>query len=375
MDPRVAEYLRKKLMLGEEPEVEPEPFEVLPPVDLQPTARPGPTPDQLELAEADRNARETVLASGLGRAGQMFAQAFGAKNADPGHFDAMAMDANKRRDLVAAHMKEKMGRNEAQKASEKAALEAWARQRLGVKEDRDATQAYETTKTAGDQTFDLTKQEKLFGHQKMLKEMELGGERDKAAATAAAEAGKKGFKNASDLRDEYNKNPAVKEFRTITNAYGDVKRNADIAAKSKTGTGDIALVYSFIKMLDPGSAVKEGEIDMQKAASGPAAQYLNLWTSVTTGKPLTPGQRGDIVGIARGAYENRKGAMAQFDEYHKGLARKYGIPEDEVIPSLGAVVDTPGPSGPARVTSEGEYNALPSGAQYVGPDGQTRQKK
>lgn len=33
------------------------------------------------------------------------------------------------------------------------------------------------------------------------------------------------------------------------------------------------------------------------------------------------------------------------------------------------------PTGPQRVTSEAEYNALPSGSRYIAPDGSTRKKK
>lgn len=59
------------------------------------------------------------------------------------------------------------------------------------------------------------------------------------------------------------------------------------SAKDTTGPGDYALVKSFEKMLEPGSAVLDGEFAKAQAASGKLAEMMNIfakWTEGTTFK-------------------------------------------------------------------------------------------
>ena len=56
------------------------------------------------------------------------------------------------------------------------------------------------------------------------------------------------------------------------------------AAKSGTGAGDIALVTSFMKMLDPGSVVREGEFVTAETSTGKFNQMMNLLNKLQTGQ-------------------------------------------------------------------------------------------
>ena len=56
------------------------------------------------------------------------------------------------------------------------------------------------------------------------------------------------------------------------------------AAKSGTGAGDIALVTSFMKMLDPGSVVREGEFVTAETSTGKFNQMMNLLNKLKTGQ-------------------------------------------------------------------------------------------
>lgn len=64
------------------------------------------TPEELD--EADAGAAKARQISGLGKAGMMLAQTFGAKNADSGWFDQLAQDAEGRRKLVSGYLKQRM---------------------------------------------------------------------------------------------------------------------------------------------------------------------------------------------------------------------------------------------------------------------------
>jgi hypothetical protein len=51
---------------------------------------------------------------------------------------------------------------------------------------------------------------------------------------------------------------------------------------------------------------------------------------------------------------------------------KYGVPGEQASPA--GAGPAPADTGPARVASDADYNALPSGTVFVGPDGKTRRK-
>lgn len=74
---------------------------------MPPKPVPEEDPGAAEMRAAADDEREARFAAGMGKAGQMFAQAFGAKNADPASFDAIARDAGKRRALVTEHYRAK----------------------------------------------------------------------------------------------------------------------------------------------------------------------------------------------------------------------------------------------------------------------------
>jgi hypothetical protein len=85
------------------------------------------------------------------------------------------------------------------------------------------------------------------------------------------------------------------------------------------------------------------------------------------------------VGDSKDVIEQKARNRAVAIEGMKADIPKGFQPEFERIVKLGskpADGATPAaPSGqPARVTSDADYNALPSGAMFVGPDGKTRRK-
>lgn len=66
--------------------------------------------DLAALEQSQESVRGTKLIAGLGRAGQMFSQAWGANNADPAFFDKMAQTAEGRRELVGKYLQAKQAK-------------------------------------------------------------------------------------------------------------------------------------------------------------------------------------------------------------------------------------------------------------------------
>jgi len=83
-----------------------------------------------------------------------------------------------------------------------------------------------------------------------------------------------------------------KEYSDQTNGYKEVKSAySRVLASDQTAAGDIALIFNYMKMLDPGSVVREGEFATAQNAGGVDAKVYNLYNQLMTGERLKPEQR------------------------------------------------------------------------------------
>lgn len=112
------------------------------------------------------------------------------------------------------------------------------------------------------------------------------------------EKGEKGFKNESDLRKEFIGQTPVKDFAQQSQAFGRVvasAQNADAA-------GDLALIFNYMKVLDPGSTVREGEFANAQNAAGVPGRIRALFNNWKEGQRLTEEQRAEFVDRAKELY-------------------------------------------------------------------------
>jgi len=141
------------------------------------------------------------------------------------------------------------------------------------------------------------------------------------------------------MRKEYNSLDEVKAFKPVRAAFLKVKQ----LAEKPSAAGDLALVFNYMKILDPGSVVREGEFKtaadatawLQKseadgvAIPAPIAQAIR---KLKDGTILTDAQRKDFVNIAR------KAASAQFapvkDSYlqYRNIVNQMQLPEGLTLP-------------------------------------------
>lgn len=126
----------------------------------------------------------------------------------------------------------------------------------------------------------------------------LGIESQKVALEleAAEKAGgidpDKKFDQEKKLRDEYS--AKTKDYRSANVTLEKIKSSA----KDASGAGDLALVFSFMKMLDPGSVVRESEFALARDTAGLFANLQNQAEKIQSGQFLTPRQRKDFERLA-----------------------------------------------------------------------------
>jgi hypothetical protein len=112
-----------------------------------------------------------------------------------------------------------------------------------------------------------------------------------------------------------------KDFVTIRNAHSQI----DKLATNGTAGSDVALIYSFMKILDPGSVVRETEYATAQNAAGVPDQIKNVWNRILDGERLNPNQRADFVNQAKTIYNVQEGNYRRTQEQYKGIAERKGL--------------------------------------------------
>jgi hypothetical protein len=144
-----------------------------------------------------------------------------------------------------------------------------------------------------------------------------------------------------ELRDEYTK--ANKDYEQAMVGYGKVVS----AARDPSPAGDIALIFGFMKTLDPNSTVREGEFATAQNAGSVPERIQAMYNSVIQGTRLTDPQRADFINQAQGqfkVYQDRKGVA---DQFYTGLSERSGInPQDVLVPYGQVPQYNPGRGGP-----------------------------
>ena len=118
------------------------------------------------------------------------------------------------------------------------------------------------------------------------------------AANVSVNTGQKGFDNTLKLRSDFRSEPIYKGFQEVKSAYDQVKESAKLASPA----GDLAAATKVMKILDPGSVVRESELGLALSASGLGDRVGNYANMVITGQKLTPTQRKDFLNLSEQLY-------------------------------------------------------------------------
>jgi hypothetical protein len=162
----------------------------------------------------------------------------------------------------------------------------------------------------------------------------------------------KNLESEDKLRKEYN--ALTKEYRDVQSAYQRIQLSEDTAA------GDIALIFNYMKMLDPGSVVREGEFATAQNAAGIPDRIRNAYNRAVDGKRINEDQRKDYLSQSRKLFS---GAAKQEEEVRNGYARiakNYGLNADNIFYSPeGAEKPQPAAQG-ARVDYQQPAQSTPA---------------
>lgn len=150
------------------------------------------------------------------------------------------------------------------------------------------------------------------------------------ATTNVFNTTKDDFKNERDLRNDFAGLPTTKAFNEVQSAYDQI----GVALKKQSPAGDLAAATKIMKILDPGSVVRESELGMAMAATGALDRVQNYADMLIKGTKLTPKQRQDFGELSNQLYEAAAGRYDQTAREYQGVAKDYNLnPERVAKPS------------------------------------------
>ena len=150
-------------------------------------------------------------------------------------------------------------------------------------------------------------------------------------------SGQKGFENEMALSKSFKAEPIYKDYSDMQSAFGQVVSSLSAG----TPIGDVAGATKIMKLLDPGSVVRESELAIAMAASGRMDRLQNYFSNMISGEKLTPTQRDDFKALANelyaaagDAYNKKRKEYEQFGDAYgfKNLNTALGAPA--TIPSV-----------------------------------------
>ena len=141
--------------------------------------------------------------------------------------------------------------------------------------------------------------------------------RRSGASNVNVDVGQKGFENKMGAKKTFMSEPIYKDFNDMKSSYGQVLSALD----QGTPIGDVAGATKVMKLLDPGSVVRESELGLAMQASGRMDRLKNYFNQWATGQKLTPIQRDDfkqlsteLYSAAAQAYNQKRGEYIDFGE-------------------------------------------------------------
>jgi hypothetical protein len=133
------------------------------------------------------------------------------------------------------------------------------------------------------------------------------------------------FNNASKLRNDYEAKSI--DFIKTKDAYDRIHASLD----NPSAAGDVSAIFAYMKMLDPGSTVREGEQATAREARGVPASILSTYNNLLTGQSLTPGQRKDFGDRAEKLYSVAQNSQKKTADQYSKIAERNNLPVQDVI--------------------------------------------
>jgi hypothetical protein len=167
---------------------------------------------------------------------------------------------------------------------------------------------------------------------------------DDPAAPVARNSETDPVKRGKDLRNEFT--DLSKDFFKVNESIARIRASAT----DPSAAGDLALIFNYMKVLDPGSVVRESEFATAQNSAGVPDRIRAQYNKVLSGERLAPDTRADFAGRAEMLFEEQRAVHSRRVKEYERLSDLVGADPRQVIvdPILGKA-ETKGKSGAPQV--------------------------
>ena len=142
-----------------------------------------------------------------------------------------------------------------------------------------------------------------------------------------AEPGKLLREDEKEFRTMYSTSPIVKSFNESQTNINKVIEGAS----RDDPAGDYGVIFGFLKILDPGSTVREGEFATVENSRGVSDSVRALYNKVKQGDRLTPTQRREFTEGAINGFQTQQASLDTYREQIGDIAKKKGIDQENIF--------------------------------------------
>jgi hypothetical protein len=143
-----------------------------------------------------------------------------------------------------------------------------------------------------------------------------------------AAAGQPSWGDINSLRDDAE--GMIASYRKVEEAYSRIAASA----QDPSAAGDLALIFNYMKMLDPGSTVREGEFATAQNAGGVDQRVQSFYNRIVNGERLTPDQRADFVRRAEMLFGQQQRVAQERIAPFAEQAEQRGFPTRQAVPQF-----------------------------------------
>lgn len=171
---------------------------------------------------------------------------------------------------------------------------------------------------------------------------------------------------AIQLMNNWRTDTITKNTQEVAAAYEKVQSSAS----NNSPAGDLSLIFNYMKMLDPGSVVREGEFATAQNAAGVPDRVVNMYNKILNGERLNPTQRKDFFNQAGNTFNAQMAQQERFNQGFRDLATSYGLnPNQVVLPTVFKdVTKKKGRPATAAPTGAPKVGEVIDGMKYLGGD-------
>ena len=159
--------------------------------------------------------------------------------------------------------------------------------------------------------------------------------------------GQQGLENEMKIRSAFAGEPVYKARQEMQSAYGQITDSL----RQSSPAGDLAAATKFMKLLDPGSVVRESELYLAMQASGALDRMVNYANLRLSGQKLTPDQRKDFQSLADKLYSTATNTYNQKRNEYAGLAEAYGLDINRAVGAAAVLPERTERAQPQAATS------------------------